>query len=191
MNKETKEFESDDLDWLAFCYVAGELKAERLDAFEVMLGEDSSMGDAYRQAVVRAVDQSQLIHAAADSITHSATDEKVELASTREKKSESSWMPALVFAASLILAITAGMWALNSTGDSPVADTVSNSGSESEGLAAVWLESFEDVSLDESLAWDSPDDLEQDADGFDADWMFTALTELEDDEAPEPTYGEM
>lgn len=51
---------SNQLDWLAFCYIADELNEEQRNAFELRLAEDQQV----RDAVVQAMEQSQLLFAA-------------------------------------------------------------------------------------------------------------------------------
>jgi len=85
-----------DLDWLAFCYSAGELSAADAEAFEIRLADEQ----AAREALARAVELSQAVGAAE---THS---QYVVSASLRTKhwSSRLSWM-AIGGVASLLLAL--------------------------------------------------------------------------------------
>jgi hypothetical protein len=56
----TNDINPNDLDWLAFCYAAGELDAAEADQFEARLADDQSA----REALARAVELTQTVAAA-------------------------------------------------------------------------------------------------------------------------------
>jgi hypothetical protein len=86
-----------ELDWLAFCYAAGELNAAEAEAFEVTLSNDQ----AAREALARAVDLSQTV-AAAEAQSEQVLTPAARLSSNWNARL--SWM-AIGGLASLLLAL--------------------------------------------------------------------------------------
>jgi anti-sigma-K factor RskA len=86
-----------DLDWLAFCYAAGELSVADAEAFEARLADDQSA----REAVARAVELTQIVAAAeaqsGDFVTPAAR-------TTSDWNTRLSWM-AIGGLASVLLAL--------------------------------------------------------------------------------------
>src|SRR5688500_3937841 len=60
MTKMTNDMKQNDLDWLAFCYAAGELDNEAAEQFELRLADDQPA----REALARAVELTQTVAAA-------------------------------------------------------------------------------------------------------------------------------
>src|SRR4051812_35364592 len=88
--------QQNDLDWLAFCYSAGELSPADAQAFEVRLADEQ----AARESLARAVELSQAI-AAAETQSDYAVSPAVR---TKDWSSRLSWM-AVGGVASLLLAL--------------------------------------------------------------------------------------
>ncbi len=138
MNSENSNFDNreNELDWLAFCYVADELDAETRTKFEQRLGVDP----AACEAVAGAIEMSQLIFQAAE------TDIEKNTVTVRPESRRSSTHsvrvrllnPRLVFAASILLTLLAVGWAMkinlssNQIAGSP------------DDLAVTWVDSLTD-----------------------------------------------
>src|SRR5687768_11526353 len=86
-----------ELDWLAFCYAAGELDAAEAEAFEARLAEDQSA----REALARAVELTQTIGAAENQSGDLVTP---AVRTTRDWNTRLSWM-AIGGLASVLLAL--------------------------------------------------------------------------------------
>src|SRR5262245_35404420 len=88
---------TNELDWQAFCYAAGELNAAEAEQFERRLAEDQGA----REALARAVEMTQVVAAAeaqcGDLVTPAAT-------AKRDWSSRLSWM-AIGSVAALLLAV--------------------------------------------------------------------------------------
>lgn len=113
---------SNDLDWLAFCYVAGELDESQRVAFEAMLAEDQ----AARDAVVQAVNLSRSLAA-----THRVAAIQSAAPGSRYFGTVARW----VICASLLGLVATGWW-LN---------YVAGSDSVDSEVAIVWGESVSDI----------------------------------------------
>jgi len=173
-----------DLDWLAFQYLSDELSAEEHVKFESRLESDPEA----QQALVDAMDLSQLIYAAVES----SAAEKVELASSitnstsnrqRQRRPILKRVEVLLAAAAaLLFAISAWSMLPQTNSDSDVADNQSIPAD----LAVAWAETVQDKDLlvdninddifgDEnelaSLDFDTPNE---------EDWMLVALSDFEE-----------
>lgn len=172
---------SQDLDWLAFCYIADELDADAKAEFEKRLESDV----AACEAVASAVQLSSLVDGACKN------PEPVVLSSAGNETYQSDgfrFAPSLVFAASILLCLFAAgwVWTNGSTGNN-----------DSFEIASTWAESLTDEGFDllqddgsnemliveTSIALNSLDALNASDDlGSDGDWMLVALAEMEVDE---------
>lgn len=109
MTNEENQFDQSDLDWLAFCYVTGELGPQQLEAFETRLSSDQ----AARESIVRAMRQTQLLQEAflAESRDSGASDlvrhAIKSAAPTPVFRSAPAW---LALAAAVLLIATAWQW---------------------------------------------------------------------------------
>lgn len=192
-NENSKEIEVD-LDWLAFQYIANELTEDQVVEFESELASELPSGDLYREAVVRAMEQARLIHASLDGDAI-PSDQKVGrtvAASQKPIARKGEWKSRIVFAASVVLALLAGGWAMTVYNGESSADS-------NDALADVWanafngFDSFEetvDDPLAEFVSYDDSDILEMDYESEDTSWIFAALTDLDETEVDE-TIGEM
>lgn len=159
-----KSPDSTDLDWLAFCYVAGELEGAALDEFQALLAEDQSA----REAVVQAMEL-------ASDIYHCGPVDSPEprLPSATVGRGPAiplGWMAA---AAVVMMAVFVGIqqWQSPTTPEPVTAD------SSSEALAVAWVDAMNDTELVEIV--DEPGfelAFEEDSE---SDWMRVALVELE------------
>ena len=202
----------DDLQWLAFCYVADELDHDQRSAFESRLEIDQTA----RDAVASAVRHSQTIHAAivelkhrasvdaeqfsdrvsdhvSDHVSEPSTGYAITSRSQAHSKDDDShesrtlsWrrITALMTAAAALLVMTS-IWAFEFSGKTPT--------TSEEDLAAVWIsDALNSENLDESLMSFGlePDDeiisvafQRLDLNDEEDNWMLTALDELESEEA--------
>lgn len=96
----------DELDWLAFCYVAGELSAKDAETFEARLADDQPA----REAVAHAVGIAYTLAAAAREVREQ--EATADLRGTRRHASSifGRWVWATVAAAACL----AGLWAYRS-----------------------------------------------------------------------------
>lgn len=95
----------EDVDWLAFCYIAGELSAAEADAFETRMADDQEA----REAVARAVGLAFMLAAAGPKARHSRT----------VSQAASTWRHArmarrVAWATVAAAACLAGVWAYQS-----------------------------------------------------------------------------
>ncbi len=160
-----------EIDWLAFCYLAKELDETERTRFESLLENDASA----QQAVVEAMEQAQLIYASLDL----APVQMVQLASRAAPVATTYrrklFRVLLSSAAALLLIVTGWDWFAGQH-NAPIVD------GDSDRLASAWVETL--VALND----DSSDGLFEEelaADEFRYDylseeWMFVALTDLED-----------
>ena len=178
-NENREPSDDDDLDWLAFCYVADELDAQSRAAFEQRLATDVLACEA----VADAVQLSSLVYAAADS----DFDGLAELpADPAEHNRLAKWspVPTLVFAASVMLCLIAAGWILtNSTGSQ---QALTQNTLDVNQLATTWAEGlvdedpgndFESVILTTGAESGFGGDVD-DAD-IDDGWLLVALADME------------
>lgn len=95
----------EDLDWLAFCYIAGELPAAEADAFETRMADDQEA----REAVARAVGLAFMLAKAGPKARHSQT---VSQPASAWRHARMAWRVA--WAAVAAAACLAGVWAYQS-----------------------------------------------------------------------------
>ena len=162
---------SNDLDWMAFCYIADELSGEELAQFEARLASDQAARDAVEQAmrISTAVYECKLPTTEPAVQTVSAT-----APSAVSSRSVSQWIVAL--AAALLIGVGLTAWIANSnpSKSGEVAMT------QDEELAIAWADTIQEVEL--SVVVDEFQDEFQFAssEGSDEDdWMFVAFTQLE------------
>jgi hypothetical protein len=155
-----------DLDWLAFCYAAGELTADDAEQFEARLADDQ----AAREALARAVELTQTVAAAETQMGDLVTPARQQYDWSRRI----SWM-AVGGVASLLAAL---LWSAVAglTWHKP------NSGSRSQ-LAMAWNQTRSDFAeVREAALWSAAGDFEDDGADLAADdvpeapsWMTAAV----------------
>jgi hypothetical protein len=97
----TTDLNHRDLDWLAFCYAAGELNAAEAEAFEVRLADEQPA----REALSRAVELTQIVAAAEAQCGEVA----VTTRSRADWNTRVSWMAVGGLAAALIALLWSGV----------------------------------------------------------------------------------
>lgn len=169
-------FNPNDLDWLAFCYVADELVGTQRTDFEARLEND----ELAQQAVVDAVQQAQVLYSSLNSTSFNDGKEPVVLAAPPFQTQQGSFIRsrALIVTAAAMLMLVAG-WAWFTSGNTTGIDTPA--ASESDRLAVVWVETLDvmsDAEIDEFMDEESPiaDSKDEESDH----WMLLALTDLEE-----------
>ena len=160
-----------ELDWLAFCYLANELDDTERIRFESLLENDATA----QQAVVEAMEQTQLIYASLDQAPVPIV-QRVSLAApvaiTYRRKLTRVLLASV---AALLLIVTGWDWYAGQH-NAPIVD------GDSDGLASAWVETL--VAMNDD-SFDGLFEEEVTADDFGTDylsddWMFVALTDLED-----------
>jgi hypothetical protein len=173
---------SNQLDWLAFCYIADELNEEQRNAFEMRLAEDQQA----RDAVVQAMEQSQLLFVALTDVDAVTTIPGQRRSSYRLSPQLASRL--LAFAAALLLMTTGLIWLANSdymnSNHPPLAQTHS-AGFDAEKLAFAWADSLDEISeVDFELPADEDSGYTDEVVERAEDWMFFALEDLENTDVP-------
>jgi hypothetical protein len=161
-----------DLDWLAFCYAAGELNDAEVEQFEARLADDQ----AAREALARAVELTQTVAAAETQIGDLVTPAyRVQ----HDWRRRVSWMAvggvASLLAALLWSAVAGPTWH-NQTWRK------TNSGSRSQ-LAMAWNQTRSDfVEVREAALWSAASDFDDEGTDLAADevpeapsWMTAAV----------------
>ena len=145
----TKDF-TNELDWTAFCYAAGELSPEEVADFELRLAEDQGA----REALARAVELTQAV-AAAETLTPVVTAGSERSLWGRRL----AWM-AIGAAASLLAAalITGGR--LGPGGGDWVEQAPAAFSSETGELAAAWSQTRQELSVASDAGLWFPDHLD-------------------------------
>lgn len=172
MNKDKNPLDAsspEELDLLAFRYVAAEMTQEERDAFESLL-ETNQLA---RESVADAVGLAELVYASYEE------QEKPNRAKTGQstiaRSSRMVWRSSWLALAGMVVAlVTAGVFLLNRPGDMQ-ADT---GAAESESVAMAWVEVIEQDSQladNEFAELDFESDLIDDGD---VSWMLAALTDL-------------
>lgn len=165
--------QNDELDWLAFRYIADELGELARARFEARLQDDA----VAQQAVVDAVKQAQLIYEALDE-TPVALRRPLSFGN-RTKVVTSQYSPkrtGILFtsAAALAMLVAGWGWHARRATESAVA------GGESERLASAWVESLVTSDDDETdFGFDGESQAVESDEGLPDDWMFVALNDLE------------
>lgn len=162
-----------DLQWMAFCYVADELTEDEKSNFENRLQDDP----AAQQAVVDAMQQAQAIYAAIDLSRDVPQPERVALLDS-PASFPTRGIPQVLFAAAAGLMLLVAGWAWYANQGTPATAGTHN---ESELLADAWV--YTHVAMSEN-EWndefdDEPPVLEV-ADEASEDWMFVALTNMDE-----------
>jgi len=186
-------FETDDLSWLAFCYIADELNETQRAAFELRLEHD----ELAQNSLVDAMLESNLVFATLESTSSNFLQNQDMIAiapqapfthRTDEVRGDSGRTKfgtrlGLFLALPVAILIMVGSWSLlsnHSNDDSAVAEsTIEDSANdESDRLASAWVDTMElmnEAELDELIDEESQGDLTDES----SDWMFVALTDLE------------
>jgi hypothetical protein len=164
---------NNDLDWLAFCYAAGELDAADAEQFEARLADDQ----AAREALARAVELTQTVAAA-----ESQCGDFVTLAKHTQSdwNRRISWM-AVGGLASLLLAL---LWS------GVVGPTWHKIGNASRSqLAMAWNQTRSEFpEIRDAALWSSPNDMDDDTADVAIDdmpdapsWMMAAVFSVQAD----------
>jgi len=161
-----------DLDWLAFCYIADELVGTQRTDFEARLEID----ELAQQAVVDAVQQAQVLYSSLKSTSFNDGREPAVPPFQSQPGSFKKRSRALIALATAMLMLVAG-WAWFTNANTTALNAMA--ASDSDRLAVVWIESL-DVMIDELMDEESPiADLEDEESDH---WMLLALTDLEEHE---------
>lgn len=176
---------SNQLDWLAFCYIADELDEEQRDAFELRLAEDQQA----RDAVVHAMEQSQLMYAALTEIEVAAAPSMQVRVPNQLSVQLASRL--LAFAAALLLMTTGLIWLASSDYMSSYHPPLAQNHSavfDSEKLAIAWADSLDEINdVNFEMTTDEDSGYSDQAVERVEDWMFFALEDLEDADGPTQT----
>jgi hypothetical protein len=134
--------DSNELDWSAFCYAAGELSADEAAAFEARLADDQSA----REALARAVELTQVV-ATAQSLAP-VTLARPQSANWSKRL---AWM-AIGSAASL-LAVLAVVAVLDSSGSTSWRGNDEVVTADRAELAAAWSQTRQELAESDSELW--------------------------------------
>jgi len=165
-----------DLDWLAFCYAAGELSAAEAEQFEARLADDQ----AAREALARTVELTQTVAAAETQIGDLVTSARRQ---QHDWSRRISWM-AIGGVASLLAAL---LW---SAAAGPTWHKTT-SGSRSQ-LALVWNQTRSDFAeVRDAALWSAASDFDDDGADLAADdvpeapsWMTAAVFNVNMESTP-------
>lgn len=160
----------DDLDWLAFCYVADELESSERDEFEKRLAEDQQA----REAVEKAVSLGQIVYA-----TRGERNVRVANAAPACERLPTATRPVQVhvgvlLAASIVLTLFSAGWFWHTRTESNV-DQIVASSVATDALVIAWADMLEQTDEDDLLNTDSDDVLFDDFDDQSVSWMADAL----------------
>jgi hypothetical protein len=142
MSEMTMSQTPDDLDWLAFCYAAGEMSASDAEAFEARLATDQSA----REALARAVELSETVATAESLGAVVAVSRRPAVWSRRL-----GWIPRLGWmamgsAASLLVAL---LW----SGVGRWSGEASPPPRDHSQLAAAWTQTRQELAENDSDLW--------------------------------------
>jgi hypothetical protein len=156
--------QKNDLDWSAFCYLAGEMSQAQMADFEARLSEDQ----AAREALARAVELTQVVAAA----------ESQRAGVVPAARSQAAWYSRAAWAAigSLALVLLVMVWSRMA---GPPGSPVGKDGQSEHqlALAAAWTEARQDFDQGrENGAWPGSAGI------GDANDEFTAMSDLSEDE---------
>lgn len=188
-------FDPNDLDWKAFLYISDELETDERESFESLLESD----EAAQQALVAAVQQTQLIYSSAtlhsDSPTSKVIKQQVPLLPVRPPLKR----PSVLFAAAAAMLLLVGAWSIlgpssattpeiAATADVPDlaeawADTLVEKGEPLDLPLDVISDEYDEFGFENDLAYDATAD--STGENEVEDWMFVALTGLEPEESLE------
>ncbi|MEX2139950.1 MAG: hypothetical protein WD894_11855 [Pirellulales bacterium] len=188
----------DELHWLAFCYVAGELDADEYAAFELRLAGDQRA----REAVAAAVELTHCVLQSKEAVGRAmpttagwAVIRPTAAPIGRAWLARAGWLLAGL-AAGLLVMLTVQRWPVDRQPDVPAEQTASSIRGGASALAAQWSELREQASdmWEDSVATDSELDVAESIDGesveddvsddssealLSADWLIAALAEHE------------
>ena len=178
MNRETRNGQiemnaQENLDWLAFCYVADELDVKQRTEFENRLEHD----ELARDAVVDAMKQAELLWLAMDQEVGEPTKLAKEIVVSNRRALMRYAAAILTVSAALLMMVFAPTWFASPE------NATSQALSESETIAVVLAELLEEEGDFEELGFEEPDyevaENDTEEDEF-SDWMYVAMTDLED-----------
>lgn len=174
LNDETT-FNHNDLDWLAFCYVADELDEGMRAKFEARLEND----ELAQQAVADAVQQARVLYTSLDSTSTNDVKEPVVLAVPMDRNSIKRSGILLASSAAMLMLLAGWAWFSIPLSGNP--DALAES--DSDRLASAWVETLvvmSDDELDDFIEEESFDteSIDEESDN----WMLVALTDIEDSE---------
>lgn len=159
-----------ELDWLAFCYVAGEMSAEEFEGFEDRLATDQ----VAREAVAGAVKLSQAV-ALASAVPNVRTVSLPDSQDGRWRR-RTGWTVVSAVAACLALMLTLNAWQHPDPIDLQMADA------EASRLVEVWVESQAGTDDQDALPLNGDLDDVGDDDLSVPDWLLAAVaTDSEQD----------
>ena len=148
---------SDDLDWLAFCYIADEMTEVEEREFELRMEHDQSV----RDAVVRAQELVELTYGSFDSLRSTAPvhlDRVVPAANACLSANPFRLqVPGILFAAAVCISLVAVGWVWQMSHPSHVETALTMEVADVWSQLAVWDDRNEELSVRESLF--SEDDL--------------------------------
>ena len=161
----TNDINESDLDWLAFCYTAGELNAADAEQFEASLGDDQLA----REALARAVELTQTVAAAESQIDLVMPARRTESDWTRRV----SWMAIGGLASLLVALLWSGL----------VGPTWHSRGGSRSQLAMAWNQTRSDFAeVRDAALWSSDGDFDENVIDLAADdvpqapsWMTAAV----------------
>lgn len=176
MNRDSRQSDqapASSLEWTAFCYVANEMTEAEKASFEFRLENDGEV----QQAVVDAIQQSQLIAATAtieptSNLSRASIASQTEFETNRRRWGRTGILVGL--AASLLLMVVGWNGVIQRDQSPPTA------ANESEQLAIAWANTL--ISMDESEFEEMIDEemsllVSEDES---ENWMFVALTDQSD-----------
>lgn len=172
----TQTFEPNDLEWLAFCYVADELDASERESFELRLDQDQEARDAVASVVV----QTGVLNAAF------AATPQVELKPQIPAKNDGpgrvshlGWQRALLLVTSAaVVLVFAFLWQPGSTPEST---------NDNGDVAEIWSNevwSEYDLAATDSLFGDGRDDMDEEVERTEVTWLVAALVDPENEQDP-------
>ena len=182
-------FVPNDSDWLAFCYIADELDEAQRAAFELRLENDEQA----QNSLVDAIRESQLVFASLDTTSSNVVQDQVtvslappasSIGSTNRSIASKRFGLLVGSAAAILLLVGNWAWFSNpSSNETELAAVIS----DSDQLASAWVDTvamMDDEELEELIEEDDRAELDEES----SDWMFVALTEIE--ESSEEDEGE-
>lgn len=171
--QDIKAFDPNDLDWLAFCYVADELDADQRHAFETRLENEQLARDAVANVVAetRRLDVA-LQTAASGNVAESKAGYQVESRSKAPSGSGISWQRALVLVTSTA-ALLVFVWIWN-------ADSMNGNQPDNDDVAEVWSNEawnsdFDPVMVAENFGDDVTEELANETERTEVTWLVAAL----------------
>lgn len=171
------KYDANDLDWMAFCYIADELDGAQRARFEARLEND----ELAQQAVVDAVGQAQVLYSSLNSTSFNDVKEPVAAVhSTRvDRKRHNRALRLFASAAAMLILVTGWLWFSNTEKN----NSIELASAESDRLAAAWIDTLavmSDEELDDFIEEEAPvtDLIDEESDN----WMLVALTDLEESE---------